>query len=128
MKIKRLFTINTLLGAKEEVYTMPVTKKTPYIVDDSHFTPMAEAIKQLSGSRPLTDEEVKACYDFKDGKDNGMKIGVTRQNNFCDISELTENMARTAYESAKSIKDVKEQQAFKAKLDKITAPVESKPE
>lgn len=74
---------------KYEYFDSP-TPDTNYIVDDSKFTPMSEAVKQLQKLQPLTEGQIKASYDFADGYDNGMKVPVNRLHNVSDITEIAD--------------------------------------
>lgn len=69
-------------------YSEPHTPDTEYIVDDSTFVPIAEAIKQL-GNGSSTAAKTDLLYDFPDGKDNGQPIPFSRSSQFKDIAELS---------------------------------------
>lgn len=74
----------------EDTYELPKTPDSEYIVDDSSFVPIAEAIKQL-GTNP--NFEAGGTYgkdfDFVDGKDDGsdLPVGRTREGN--DIAVIS---------------------------------------
>lgn len=101
--MKRFITLS--MDAKLETYDYenPKEKVGPYIIDDSNFVPISEAIKQLNKVAPVSDEEIAAAYDFVDGKDNGMTIPITRRNNIAmDVVEVsTEIMKQTEVLSEK---------------------------
>lgn len=119
IKVKRLFTINTMHGSATEEYTFPKVEETPYIVDDSHFCPMSEAVKQLANSRPLTDEEISACYDFTNGMDNGMQIPITRLAGIADITEMTGNITAQTREIAEKLQKARDKKAYQDQLNSI---------
>lgn len=127
-KIKRLATVNTTDGAKWINYELPKTPNTEYIVDDSCFIPMAEAIKQLKGSRPMTDEEIKMCYDFPDGVDNGMEVPIHRKHGIADITEITQDIVNKTHEISEKVEQAKAEEKanaeFNAKLNAISSPKE----
>lgn len=69
-------------------YKLPETKKTPFIVDDSSFLPIAEALKNLQMAS-LTTAEKSVYYDFPDGKDDGSSVPVNRRHDVHDITEIS---------------------------------------
>ena len=68
--VTRLAPLTHSIGDIE--YTIPKTPDSEYIVDDSSFIPMKEAIKQLSAIGSSSDS-LKPYYDFQDGKDTGIE-------------------------------------------------------
>ena len=95
----RYNTIRTL-GGVEQVHC----KDTPqvvgsYVVDDSSFVPLKEAVKNVRAGA-ITPQMAKQLYDFPDGKDDGSKVPVDRTHNFTgDIAEVSV----VARESAKDV-------------------------
>lgn len=90
MDIKRIASCFVQDLAKVAIYKMPETPKTAYIVDDSSFVPISEALKQLQNVQPLNESKLDSFYDFPDGKDNGMSIPISRSpRNFSDIAEIS---------------------------------------
>ena len=88
--MKRLKTFDHSIG--KEDYELPKTPSTSYIVDDSNFLPMSEAIRQLgSGSGALKPENL--LYDFKDGQDNGSPVPFHRQADVKDIAEISSHVS-----------------------------------
>lgn len=77
-----------------------------YIVDDSQFLPMSEALKRLNGSRTLSDAEISQCYDFPDGKDTGFHIPIDRAHTYHgDIAELSHEVNSLSSDIDSSIND-----------------------
>ncbi len=89
--MRRYNTINLDKTIKIEEYEDPKFKYGPYIVDDSNFVPISEAIKQLS-NQGLTDIETKSYYDFVSGNDTGIKIPINRTHDGKDIAEISQNI------------------------------------
>lgn len=48
-----------------------------YVVDDSHFVPMSEAIHQLGVNASASNNA--GLYDFPDGKDTGIPLPISRK-------------------------------------------------
>ncbi|QCS37176.1 hypothetical protein [Tortoise microvirus 64] len=80
-------------------------KWEPSETDPSYFVPTAEAVKTINTS-PLSPSEIARFYDFKDGKDNGSPVPLSRKRglDLADISEA-KNRAETALK--KTIDDAK---------------------
>lgn len=123
IKVKRLSTIDVLHGSSVCDYELPTNKRGSYIVDDSHFCPMSEAVKQLANSRPLTDEEIAQCYDFTNGFDNGMQIPVQRMAGIADITEMTEAITSQARDIAKKLEVAKDKKSYQDKINALVKPV-----
>lgn len=123
IKVKRLSSIDVLHGSSVCDYVLPTNKRGSYIVDDSHFCPMSEAVKQLANSRPLTDEEIAACYDFTNGMDNGMQIPIQRMAGVADITEITTAITEQTRDIAKKMEVAKDKKAYADKINSIVKPV-----
>lgn len=114
--MKRLETINSFDGAKlievkdKSVFTHI---SAPYCIDDSKFSPISQALKNINGST-LSDEQISQSYDFKDGKDNGMELPIGR-GRFADITEVSTELRQTNQSLAESYKDFKESEDRKAR-------------
>lgn len=89
--MRRYNTINLDKTIKIENYAEPKVNYGPYIVDDSNFVPISEAIKQLT-SQGLSEVDVKSYYDFVDGHDTGIKIPINRTHDGKDIAEISQNI------------------------------------
>lgn len=100
----------------------PVASKDfgEYVVDDSHFVPMSEAVKRVTGGT-LSPQEVRAMYDFSDGKDTGKKIPVDRSHRFTDLAEISVEARKTAEKVKQGLKEAKEQYEFEQKLENINS-------
>ena len=107
-------TINLDKTIKIENYEEPTVKSGPYIVDDSNFVPISEAIKQLT-NQGLTDVETKSYYDFVDGRDTGIKIPITRTHDGKDIAEISQNIMEQVNDIAD--KKMTAEQKIKEEID-----------
>lgn len=101
--MKRLSCVSLVNGVKIVDYKLPVTPKTPYIIDDSNFCPMSEAIKSLAKSPQITSDEIYAYYDFPNGRDTGKKIPFERSADFHDIVELSNSIVEDSKNIAEDI-------------------------
>ena len=83
------------------------TLSDEYIVDDSHFAPISEAIKRLSGGTvQFTGDEVAQCFDFASLKsvDAGFKVPFVRSAGYKDIAELSQYMMQVSADASESLK------------------------
>lgn len=67
-------------------------KNVQKVVDDSYFSPTSELVKKISGSRPLSDNEINVLYDYPKGFPTGQripKVPIDRSNQVQDIAELS---------------------------------------
>lgn len=88
-QILRLSTISSNKKVSYEVYELPKTPKTDYIVDDSDFIPISEAIKNIHDNS-IGADEINIYYDLPNGKDDGRKIPVNRRHDIKDVTEISE--------------------------------------
>lgn len=120
--MKRLDTISLSVGSKVVDFENKKQRVGPYVVDDSCFIPISEAIKQLKDTQ-ITSREIEECYDFPSGKDTGKPIPVTRRANFHDITELStaimEDVNANTEKLEKARKKAKSDLEFKQKMDKV---------
>ena len=120
--MKRYDTINLDKSMKIEEYEDPKVKYGPYIVDDSNFVPISEAIKQLA-NQGLSDVEMKSYYDFVDGHDTGIKIPINRTHDGKDIAEISqhimEQVNNIADKKLQAEQKINEQIDFKNQLNNI---------
>lgn len=72
-----------------ESISLPETPSGKYVIDDSNFIPMAEAIKQLNRINDPTSGQLAQVYDFPNGKDNGKQIPLSRRHDIKDIAEIS---------------------------------------
>lgn len=105
-------------------YSEPPTPNTEYIVDDSTFVPIAEAIKQL-GNGSSTAAKTDLLYDFPDGKDNGQEIPFSRSSQFKDIAELSTQINNQTDSIKSEIEKAKNEAEMMEKIKKDLAPTES---
>lgn len=97
----RYDTIN-ILGGVEQVHCIDTPQIVgSYVVDDSAFVPLKEAVKNVNAGS-ITPQMARTLYDFPNGKDDGSKVPVDRTHGFTgDIAEVSV----VARESAKAVKD-----------------------
>lgn len=101
-------------------YKEPPTPDSEYIVDDSTFVPISEAIKQLgNGSSAAASTTLQ--YDFPDGKDDGREIPFSRSSGFKDIAELSEHINNEQNDIQNKINKAKEEAEFKKSLNETLA-------
>lgn len=131
--IMREKTISTLPEVSErvEVLARPMTKSSPYVVDESGFIPIAEAIKQLKGNS-VSGGEIEQTYDFPNGVDDGRKIPYSRRTDCKDIAEISsaimEDVGHITAEIEKGRAKKKSQDDFNKRLESIKAEPTTKTE
>lgn len=99
----------------KQKYKLPVTCDSEYVIDDSCFIPMSEAVKQLGLNPNFTGADYKTAYDFPDGKDSGIEIPINRTKNGKDIAELSSSIAEQQDNISNEIKKVEDFEKFKQK-------------
>lgn len=114
--MKRFDTITSYGNLQVIDYTLPVTPKTDYIVDDSNFIPMSEAVKQL-GANNIGANDIKNYYDFPDGEDNGMEIPISRTKNGKDIAEISSAIMEKVDDMSEKVRNAREIANKKAELE-----------
>lgn len=102
-------------------YKEPPTPNSEYVVDDSTFVPIAEAIKQL-GNGAGAAASTSLQYDFPDGKDDGREIPFSRSSGFKDIAELSEHINNEQNDIKDKISKAQEEAEFRKSLDDTLAP------
>lgn len=100
---------------------LPITPDSPYIIDDSSFVPIAEAIKQLGNGASIGAKE-QLNYDFPDGKDNGMEIPFSRSAQFKDIAELSTEINNTQESIQNELDKAKKEKEFRDQVAKELSP------
>lgn len=115
--VKRLTTVSLVDKSVSTDYVLPLYKTGDYVVDDSGFQPMSEAVKQLSKTAPLTSDQIAAAYDFPDGKDTGMKVPVERMPRTSDIVEIVSGMQQEAAEVSAKIARINERIANQKQVE-----------
>lgn len=118
--MKRLDTINNVSKHKVVEYELPKYKSGDYVVDDSCFIPMSEAVKQLGANGSNGNNET-LLYDFPNGRDNGMAVPATRTKNIKDIAEISTHISEQTEIMSEKIKESKKHydkvKAFEAALE-----------
>lgn len=126
--MKRLDTINFTSIHKVVDYNLPKYKSGKYVVDDSCFVPMSEAIRQL-GSNGSNGTNEQLLYDFNDGRDNGMPVPATRTKNVKDIAEISTHIMEQTEEMSEKIKESKKHydkvKAFEASMESAKSSVKT---
>lgn len=109
---------------KNELYedTVKSVKPGPFVVDDSCFCPMSEAIKQLGRINDPSSGQLAEVYDFPNGKDNGKELPVTRRRDFHDIAEYSQEIKN---ETSKMNKEILKGQVEKAEREALKKELES---
>lgn len=85
----------------------------PYVVDDSKFIPMSEAVKRTARMSPLGNDVIEMIYDFPDGKAKNMNIPYARQRDGHGMAELS----KFAHEKGKEIGKAKQEAVSRAIQD-----------
>ena len=114
MSVKRLNTFSHDIG--DSKYELPKTPDSPFIVDDSNFIPMSEAVKQL-GTTPFNGDTYKGYYDFQDGKDTGIEVPINRTKNGKDIAEISSAIMEKVDDISEELKKQKEFEKFKQETE-----------
>lgn len=124
MDLPRLKTVNVHSPLDVDCYSLPETVQGAYVVDDSNFVPMAEAVRQL-GANNVGSVDVKSCYDFVDGADNGMEIPLGRRKDCKDIAEISANIMKQVEETTEHIRNEKDYQNRKKSFEKSLNSIKS---
>ncbi|QCS37369.1 hypothetical protein [Tortoise microvirus 94] len=100
-------------------------KWEPSETDPSYFVPTAEAVKTIN-TAPLSPSEVARFYDFKDGKDDGSPVPLSRKRglDLADISEAknrAEAALKKTVDDAKLESDIRKAYADTGNLDNASA-------
>lgn len=120
--MEKLKTINLEEPIIVHDYELPKTPDSEYVVDDSNFVPIKEAIKQLNRIADPSIDDIAHSYDFPNGKDNGKAIPVTRTHNFGDIAELAVDINQQTEKMCKEIMKGKKEIAYQESVaEKIKA-------
>lgn len=118
--MKTFSTVNSF-GSLELVDFVPVKKDmSKSIVDRTNFIPDSEAIKRLVSARSFTAPELKALYDFPDGKDDGRKIPVARMKGV-DIAELSQELKNEFSGMEKAAKKAQKRKDQEARLNELSS-------
>ena len=115
--MKRFNTINVEGNLSVVDYELPKTPSSEYVVDDSNFVPISEAVKQLGANNTGADDLI-ACYDFPDGNDNGMSVPISRTKNGKDIAEISSHIMAQIDETTEHIQKEKGYQNRKKAFEK----------
>ena len=121
MKVQRFNTINTHSKIDVVDYEIPETPSSEFVVDDSNFIPMSEAVKQL-GSNNIGTDVKNNYYDFPDGKDTGISVPITRTKDGKDIAEISSDIMNKVDDMSNKLAAEREyQKKVKAFNDSVSA-------
>lgn len=112
--MKRFKTVNFVEKLELEDVELPKTPDSPYVVDDSCFIPMSEAIKQLSVNNGSGTSD-GLMYDFPNGKDDGRAIPISRCKDVKDIAEVSAAIMEDVNKVTESLES--ERKAAKKRAD-----------
>lgn len=124
MKLVRYSTISSIPSGDDGRLIMtsaqPVHHYGPYVVDDSGFVPLSEAVKRVTGGT-LSAQEVKAMYDFPDGRvTSGFRVPLDRRADFHgDIAEVSKAVRDSAKGAQEELADAYREFDIQQKLDAI---------
>lgn len=124
---EKTFATSNSTGDIEIVDVPKITKDmSRSITDRSQYTPDSEAIKRLvaTGNQSLTSPQLLAYYDFSDGKDNGMRVPVTRIKGK-DIAEISTAIKAELDEVGNKVKDEMEKKKLYDSLAGTSADASS---
>lgn len=128
MRIFRYNHISTIPHRAEIFETTNLVNRTygEYIVDDSNFVPMSEAVKHVTGGA-LSDSEVKAMYDFPNGEiTKGFRVPLDRRRGFTgDIAEVSKAIRDSAKGAQEELLDARRQFDFEQRLNELNGSSES---
>lgn len=126
MKLVRYSSISSIPSASDGrlivTSAKPVHHYGPYVVDDSGFVPMSEAVKRVTGGT-LSAQEVKAMYDFPDGRvTSGFRVPLDRRADFHgDIAEVSKAVRDSAQGAQEELADAYREYDMQQKLDAINS-------
>lgn len=128
MRIFRYKTISTLPSSEPDgrltMITTEISKEYgDYIVDDSAFVPMSEAVKRVTGGA-LSQQDIKTMYDFPTGKvATAFKLPVDRTHAYTgDIAEVSKAVREAAKGAQEELEEAKRQFDFEQRLNAINNP------
>lgn len=124
--MKRFKTINPLLGSSLVDFELTPEPIGEYCVDDSHFVPISEAVKSLTGN--VGDLASQFNFDYKDGKDTGFKVPVDRTHRLDPLVDTAMSLRENIEESSKKALKKAQQKALDEKLNNIVSGSDSKSE
>lgn len=124
MALVRYSSISSIPSASDGRLIMtsaqPVHHYGPYVVDDSGFVPLSEAVKRVTGGT-LSAQEVKAMYDFPDGRvTSGFRVPLDRRADFHgDIAEVSKAVRDSAVGAREELADAYREYDMQQRLDAI---------
>lgn len=121
--MKRYETINSIVGSKLVNYEIPDEPIGDYCVDDSHFVPISEAVKSITGSAGDLTQEFN--FDYKDGKDTGFKVPVDRTHRLDALVDTVTALRQNVKDSSEKALKKAQQKALDKKLNDIVSDTTS---
>lgn len=125
LKTNRLKTIYFDGALEIESISLPDTPSGEFVVDDSCFVPMSEAIKQLNRINDPTNGQLAEIYDFPNGKDTGKSIPITRRHDIKDIAEISSEIMDSTKKMANEIAEGKQEAIDKADFEKTISDIKA---
>lgn len=105
----------------DKPYQQPVTPDSEYVVDDSNFVPISEAVRQLVNGYGAGNR-AEQLYDFPDGKDNGQPVPFSRSSQFKDIAELSTEVATQQEQINSALQEAQNLEKLKNETKEQLAP------
>lgn len=124
--MKRFKTINSLLGSSLVDFELTPEPIGKYCVDDSHFVPISEAVKSLTGN--VGDLTSQFNFDYKDGKDTGFKVPVDRTHRLDPLVDTAVSLRDSIKDSSEKALKKARQKALDDKLNSIVSGSDTKSE
>lgn len=106
-----------------------ITLPQDYVVDDSHFAPISEVVKRLTGNQlQFTGDEVAQCFDFSSLKDvpSDYKVPFVRSAGYKDIAELTQHIMDTSKSAQDSLSDDVNKEIERQEVQSIVTKAKAK--
>lgn len=116
------YTVNKRLSD----YHIPSCSLGEYIVDDSNFVPMSEALKQLDRLPPASGSVLDGYYDFPKGKDDGRRVPALRDlHEYNDIAEISSVINEQVSEIRSKAKKIQENIESEKKIQDSLKSIDS---
>lgn len=106
-----------------------ITLDDTYSVDDSHFAPISETVKRLSGNTLLfSSDEVAQSFDFSSLKDvpSDYKIPFVRSSGYKDIAELSQYILDTSRSAQDSLQQDINNEVERQEVQQIVSKAKAK--
>lgn len=100
-----------------------------YSVDDSHFAPISEVVKRLTGNKiQFTGDEIAQSFDFASLKDipSDYKVPFVRSAGYKDIAELSQYILDTSKSARESLENDVNSEIERQEVRQIVSKAKSK--